>query len=65
MYDKCITKITTFATDNIDDYGNLLLSHSLDTEKQAGQGSNIVYGRAWKPILRRQSVFDFNRCVGQ
>lgn len=53
MYDKCITKMITFAADNIDDYGNLLLSHPLDAEKQAGQGSNTVYGQAWKPILRR------------
>ena len=65
MYDKCITKIVTFATDNINDYGNLLLSHTLDAEKQAGQGSNIVYSRAWEPILRRQSVFGFDGCVGQ
>jgi len=33
MYDKCIAKMITFATDNIDDYGSFLLSHAFYAEK--------------------------------
>jgi len=62
MYDK---NDYICSRQNLLTYGLILLSHSLDPEKQTGQNPNSLHGWPWQPVLRRQPIYGVDGRLGQ